>query len=56
MQELTMTYNYKEHAIQLIPAGNWYNIIINGDIVLEAFDSYFAAKLAAESIVDDLIS
>lgn len=50
-----MTYNYKEHAIQLIPIGNWYSIIVNGDVVLETFDNYFAAKLAAESMIDDLI-
>lgn len=52
---MTLAYCYKGHSVQLIPAGNWYNIIINGDIVLETFDSYFAAKLAAESMIDDLI-
>lgn len=50
-----MTYNYKQHAIQLIAVGNWYNIVIDDNPMLETFDNYFAAKLAAESMIDDLI-
>jgi hypothetical protein len=50
-----LTYSYKGHSIQFLPSGNWYNIIVDGEGILETFDDYYAAKLAAESIIDDLI-
>jgi len=31
-------YNYKGVSITLIPAGNWYNIIIDNNPVLDTFD------------------
>jgi hypothetical protein len=47
-------YNYKGVLITLIPTGNWYNIIIGDDPVLDTFDDEYTARKIAESIVDEL--
>ena len=52
---MTLAYCYKGHSIQLLPSGNWYNTIVDGEAILETFDDYYAASFAAESMIDDLI-
>jgi hypothetical protein len=47
-----MKYEYKGKSITLIPVGNWYNVVIDDDNLLESFQDSWAAKAAAQDLVD----
>ncbi len=47
-----MKYQYKGKNITLIPVGNWYNVVIDDDTLLESFQDSLTAKAAAQDLVD----